>query len=101
MIKDIQIGDKVEIVKYGSLMWENTDVQTYFSACKSFKEYSRNGSIIWFDTNPELIGKHGVVVGISPTGGYKLDGIPKKTAWYDEKQLKIIQKGVNHVGPHK
>lgn len=70
-------GDRVEIIKYGHLMWEH-----------------KNGKRIFKDLLPELVGQIGIVSKISVNQGiveYSLDGILGKSSWYSQKQLKLIK----------
>lgn len=90
MEKDIRIGDMVEIINYGHLVWENKAAQDVIT---SFPLYKKCGDIVWYDINPKLIGKQGVIIAIGATGEYTIDRIG---SWYSEEQLKVIKKGVNH-----
>ena len=94
-----KIGDKVRIIKYGSL-WK-IHKSEYEFMCKYFNEtpdysdiYIEDESIIWKDTNKNLIGKEGVIRKVSESQPgflqYALDGIPEKTAWYNHTQLELI-----------
>lgn len=65
------IGEKVEIVNYGSI-------------CKIMGEFK--------DISPELIGKKGIITEVHITQNipmYAIAGI-KKYAWYYEDQIKIL-----------
>ena len=56
-------------------------------------EKSESG-IFWYDINPKIVGKEGVVEKATNTQGkfqYAVNGIPEKHAWYDEKQLELIE----------
>ncbi|MFA8451795.1 MAG: hypothetical protein ACEPOW_13960 [Bacteroidales bacterium] len=101
MSEDIRVGGMVEVIKYGSLLWENNNISEDERIISSLKVYHKGDEVTWYDMQPYLIGKQGVVVEFSETGGFKIDGIPHKTAWYNADQLRIIKKGVNHDGPHK
>lgn len=88
-----KIGDKVTIVNYGHLMWINTKLmQTdYYEKMTALKE---DGYFKWYDMQPELVGKKGVVNKVTNTQNkpkYGLSGIAGKSAWYDEEQLELIK----------
>ena len=86
MIIPFNIGDKVRIVKYGSLLWENVTMPQPEGKRHIYKD--RN-PIRWFDINPELVGKEAVVQEVHNTQGrpkYVLSGLTK-VAWYDHEQL--------------
>jgi hypothetical protein len=73
----LKVGDKVRVINYGSLLWEN----------------DKYGNLTTFDMSPELIGKEGVVSKVTKTQGvteYAVDGIPEKHAWYDRDQLERL-----------
>jgi hypothetical protein len=86
----MKIGDKVEIINYGSLMWANTKEDT-ISDYSCFKVVKKDGYFIWYDTMPKLIGEQGIIVKVSTVGGYAIEGIKYKYAWYDEEQLKLVK----------
>jgi len=77
------IGDKVRVVEYGHLMWiididGNTKVK---------------------DVSPELVGKEGIVYEVNFCQGrysYALKRMEGKTAWYDEKQLEMVNMNPNN-----
>ena len=72
-----KIGDPVEIVDYGHLIYMN-----------------KNGKAISHDITPNIIGKKGIIASTSNTQNiptYAIDGIPGKHAWYDENQLKLTE----------
>ena len=66
------VGEQVEIINYGSMIWDGTgDVSK------------------WIDISPELLGEIGIVYEVVITQGrckYALKG-PSKSAWYFEDQL--------------
>lgn len=76
-----KVGDKVEIIKYGHLVW----VQERGVAGEK-------------DLLPELIGKQGIIIkanaidysSFKGRDQYSIDGIPAKIAWYDNEQLKLV-----------
>ena len=75
--KKLKVGDRVRVINYGALLWEN----------------DKYGNLITFDMNPELIGKEGVVSKVTKTQGvteYAVDGIPQRHAWYDRGQLERL-----------
>jgi len=93
MKNELKIGDKVEIVKYGSLMWSRADM--------ALPVVSREPEITWYDLRSDLVGKIGTITEIKePQPGYvryaMADMSPDKTAWYGAEQLKLVKKGENH-----
>lgn len=88
-------GDKVEVINYGHPYWSkelNTDHPLNYLGKVEYGYY--------YDMSPELVGKQGIIEKVSITQGipqYSLIGIPGKTAWYDEKQLKLISKNPNKL----
>lgn len=83
-------GDKVRVINYGHPLW------VYGESHKSMNIIYRdikNGFTI-FDMSPELVGCIGIIDEVTNTQGkyqYSINGIPGKHAWYDEKQLEIVQ----------
>lgn len=76
----LKIGDQVEIVKYGSLIWSGLELTL-----------KKIGDGV-YDMQPELVGQRGIITGAHLTQGkptYALAG-PSKVAWYDDEQLKLI-----------
>lgn len=74
------IGDKVEIINYGHIIWHMQD-----------------DKLVAHDMSPELIGQQGIITDAHQTQGkdtYALQG-PNKAAWYDNGQLKLIQTNPN------
>lgn len=67
------IGDKVRVINYGSLMWDE------------------NGST---DILPELVGKEGLIQEVY-NNSYSISGIKGKHAWYDEGQLEMVNRNPN------
>lgn len=84
-------GDKVKIVKYGSLlMFNKNDKANDFLKQKTV--YNENENWITIDMNPELVGQEGIVESFTLVQGkyeYTLKG-PWKCAWYSENQLESI-----------
>lgn len=71
-----KIGTSVMVVKYGHIFWKIIADDIYS-----------------IDLHSELVGKIGIVTKVETINGrnlYALDGIPEKTEWYDERQLKEI-----------
>ena len=88
------IGDKVEIINYGHLIWSSkkSEIEIGLPVIHEGK-YT-----IWYDMNNDIVGKIGVVDDVTETQGniqYSLKGIPQKSAWYNEDQLKIVSANVN------
>lgn len=98
MAAKLNIGDRVEIVRYGSLLWESKahrklllDIGMTLKVKPDniIEEYSDSYS---YDIHPHLIGQVGIVDKVEETQGrymYALNGITKR-AWYDETQLKKV-----------
>jgi hypothetical protein len=91
-----KVGDKVTIIKYGSLFWQNKEEIKLIE--KNYGKQSTNNIIfedentIWKDMQPEIVGLSGIVVKAESTQNhfhYAIDGIPGKYAWYNEDQLKL------------
>ena len=83
-------GDVVEIVGYGSIIWVNKSSQMaeFFDTLKAYDE---NEKTYYFDIDPEIVGKTGVVDSVSlnenySSPQYSLSGV-SKVAWYNEEQL--------------
>lgn len=83
-------GDKVRIIQYGHRIWFSHDMP------KPGFKYPILGVSEHFevrDMSPELVGQEGIVEKSEVTQGriqYILQGIKGKSAWYDEKQLELI-----------
>lgn len=87
----IEVGDKVRIIKYGSLAWIR-DPKLYY---KIWPILRKDGDIMVCDTDPQLVGQIGIVDKITETQGhiqYALSGIKGKCAWYDVKQIELVAK---------
>jgi len=88
------IGDKVKVVGYGHLFWlaKDSEMKT------NFPIIHKEGDIIWHDMNSGVVGKKGVVDKVTETQGqikYSIKGIPEKSAWYNEEQLKMVKANPN------
>ncbi len=57
-----KVGDKVEIIKYGSIIWENKHSD---DPKLNFKVYAEDENFRYLDMNPELIGKVGIITKVS------------------------------------
>ena len=80
-----KVGTKVRIVKYGHLVWENKNVE--ISMFKDRKPYKEDDFGRWYDTNPELIGKTGIITEKSGNAGYSIDPLG---AWFRGEQLEAV-----------
>ena len=83
-----EIGDKVKVVNYGHLMWTNKKSGTKVN----WPIINEDENTIWNDMQSEIVGKYGVVKDVIETQGivqYSLNGIPQKSAWYNEEQLEF------------
>ena len=92
-----KLGDRVEVVGYGSLMWENKHYHPTSST--SFPVIGENEDFRFLDPLSGIVGKTGVVVERSVNDdrwSYSLKGIPEKRSWYYEDQLKPKDDGNHH-----
>lgn len=97
------IGDKVKVVNYGHLIWQNKtnqDAERKFHEqlgipYKELPVLSDDGKTQWLDLSPGLVGKEGIIDKISESGDYALSGL-SKYAWYSENQLELISKNPNN-----
>ena len=92
------IGDKVEIINYGHIMWESKTTELEHSLSKHFPILKEDDKFRWIDVEPKLVGQTGIVSKRTETQGqnnYALEG-PNKHAWYAEVQLKMINKNPNN-----
>ncbi len=90
------IGDKVRIVNYGSLFWENKNTS---DPKLSFPIVHEDENMIWKDMLPELVGQQGIVSKVTETQGiynYTIEGIKGKYAWYQEGQMEMVNKNPNN-----
>ena len=85
------IGDKVEIIKYGHLCWEGVN-------CSN----PMQGSIIYeqdglraVDMNPDMIGTIGIISGIGTGNTYSIETKDDSIAWLDKRQLSLINANPN------
>ena len=88
MSNNLKVGDKVEIIKYGHILWINTNEK--FNA--NFPIIQQNSTTIWYDSQKELVGQVGTITSIIISQGilrFSLDGIKGKHAWYDKEQLEL------------
>lgn len=86
------IGDKVEIVNFGCIHWTNTELEPDFKPDNIITTW---GEMVWFDICPEMVGQIGIINKISD-GGFSLEGVKGKVAWYSKNQLKLIKENVNN-----
>jgi hypothetical protein len=84
------IGDKVKVVKYGHPIWFNKQ----FKQEIEFPILFEDDNSIWCDINSEIVGKIGIVDGVS-NNRYSLFGIPEMAAWYNEEQLEMVNANPN------
>lgn len=84
-----KIGDKVEIVNYGHLLWSNKkEIESQGGVPKGWNLLNDDGVVLTIDVAPELVGQTGIIVKGDDT--YAVEGISGKHAWYNRKQLKLI-----------
>ena len=87
VIPRFKVGDTVQVINYGSSIWISKELPVSFPLLK------RGNKVNWYDIQPQLVGKRGVVRNVSVIQGvprYSINSIPGKTAWYTEGQLKQI-----------
>ncbi len=84
-----KVGDKVEIVNYGHLIWENKKMPLQRS---KLPIYSEDEDTAWVDISPSLIGKKGVITECKKTQGIDNYSISEIGAWYCNDQLKLRNK---------
>ena len=83
-----KVGEKVEIVKYGHLIW-----QTQKAEGSMLPVYYEDENMVWYDVSPQMVGQQGVVIKAEITQGktkYSIGGLTGKSAWYNEEQLKKL-----------
>lgn len=78
-----KVGDKVEIVKYGHLIWESKQSEYPMNFPMIFED----DNVRWLDIRPDLVGKAGIV-NDELDGQYSVYDIG---AWFSEEQLKLIE----------
>ncbi len=84
-------GDKVRIIKYGSLIWMNKKAE---NPKVSWPIVSEDENRIWYDPMSQLIGKEGIIEERNDRTErlqYSIRGIPGKHAWYNGDQLELIE----------
>ena len=94
-LEELKVGDRVEIVNYGSQHWANKLAMdpVFIEGIKdSFPVLKENDNIIIYDISSDLVGCKGTITNVSHTQGVAqyaldLDGRLRKTAWYDRGQL--------------
>lgn len=107
-------GDKVKIVKYGSLYWESKEERRkmfeagYITIPIPQNIVSENESHYWLDMNPEIVGQIGTIQGcygdlygyasdtdydenLRRSRQYSITGIRGKSSWYNEDQLELVK----------
>ena len=82
----MKVGDKVEVIRYGHIYWQNKKVDTTIHKDNIYYE---DEDFYFIDMIPELVGQKGVIVR-ELGGDFAVDGIKGKHAWYKESQLKLI-----------
>jgi len=89
-INKYSIGDLVEIINYGQLMWINK-TEPYWEKLKG-KAILENDETIWIDLRPELVGEKGKICQVKLTQKkwkYSIAFSDIQTiSWFSEKQLK-------------
>ena len=81
------IGDEVEIINYGALVWQWKWIGWETWCLKIYKEEK---DIIWIDIMPNIVGEKAIICEISPQGKIGINPLKKgvPTRWYNEDQLK-------------
>ena len=85
------IGDKVRIVGYGSCMMMHKE--SLKDNPSSWPVVAIKGNIAYIDTMPQLVGKVGLISKVD--GGYAIEGIREKHAWYNADQLEMVAQNPN------
>ncbi len=89
-------GDKVKIINYGQLFWENKNTT---DKKLDFPIIHETETLIFKDFAPELVGKEAIILYHSETQGqinYSLQIIGgQKMSWFNENQLELIAKNPN------
>jgi hypothetical protein len=88
-------GTVVRIVGYGHILFSAKGDEMSGGI---FKNLGEDGTFIYYDVSPELVGKEAVVTGHIISGSavrYSLAGVAK-TAWYNSNQLEVVRE--NHKG---
>ena len=85
-----KIGDVVEIIGYGSLIWVPKSERPKFNALEIIQETE---TLLVIDISPNEVGEKGVVQKITVTQGRVEYSLAKsgKQAWFNEGQLKLIE----------
>lgn len=101
MIKEKNIGDKVKIINYGSLMWVHKEEWKrmieagYATTEKPNNLLQEDDTMFIYDPRTEMIGKIGIIIEKTIVQGrnqyaLELEG-GNKVAWYFDNQLKLIE----------
>jgi len=93
---ELKVGDTVKIVNYGHWIymprsqWEMQQKEFNFTQEKPDNVIKEEEDGWYYDINPDMVGRIGVVSSISSDGkDYSLD-IVGKVAWYQRQQLEKI-----------
>lgn len=82
----MNIGDRVEVIRYGSLMWSTEPM--------SFKLLGKDDTLFIYDWRPELVGRVGTITEKIESQGRNQYSVNLdeggKLAWYNESQLKKL-----------
>lgn len=94
-------GDRVRIIKYGSVMWCPANDE-YFEWAKKLKILKEEDGVLTVDTHPEWIGEEAIVEKGEATQNmeqYILQPFNKnlKVAWYSVNQLELVNPNVNET----
>jgi hypothetical protein len=87
-------GDRVRVVKYGHLIWSNTEITDSQPGIRfySVETYDTRKNYL-YDIAPDVVGQEGVIVKATQTQGidqYSIDGIKGKSSWYNNDQLEKL-----------
>jgi len=100
-ISKFKKGDKVRIINYGHLYWENKSIRNeYFKQLIVDTLIPKNivketDDIYWCDLRPELVGKEAIIETISftntiPNYGLYFTERHSYSSWYSENQLELV-----------
>lgn len=88
-IPKYKIGDKVRVINYGHLIWENKNVE---QPMLNFAVIQEDETFRYLDIMPERVGKVGIIEQVKNTQNIPSYSIASIGAWLNESQLELITK---------
>lgn len=85
----MKVGDVVKIINYGHIIWEHKESPYKLP----FPVIHESEMTYTKDSNAGIVGKTGTIREVTTSQGrpqYAIDGIPEKSAWYNQDQLELI-----------